>query len=301
MQNRPLLFLTIILALSWLFLYPLVLYLFWFRWKKRQDPQNKYDCLSIAKLAYYQYNYPAYLITNSVSGSFRFDSGWWALFIQSLLTSQAKGTIQPGNPFVGLLTPKTLCETLAPDDADMIYPTGKSEWRKLLSQWAGLGGSLPTVANYKPNQSTWQSAQGNFLRDWGVTPDSPMVLAFITNASTMPNGSLLYPEAINSLLGISGVSNVNGWFGFLKDNNFNSLVELERQVWSSEQLPRYQKAKQTHTCKPGSVITQALIQGAAFGGMAAISTAELGPVAGFSALLGLAIGTVSGLVSSHCL
>ena len=302
----------------WLVVYPLLIFLPWYIWWNKHDHGKKHNCFNLALLAYYKYNYPLYKLLNFVSsGQSQMKGDYWVIFLNGIMTSEAVGVIEQG-----LCTPKTLCESLIPTDAPRgslpapflrKWPSSSSGWKQLLMSWMGMTKVPGSQSEWRPNMTTWNNPL-NFLANWGITPNSPIIIGFVTGESTWGNDEV-YPTALNPLLGIRGGgpsgTDYGGWFGFLQDGHpfgERGLNEVNRAIWSNEPVPQGQKIKKhVSKCDKSSVAASAIGTGIAMGAMGGLAAAP--ETVGISIPVGIVIGLLGGIltggltgaVGGHCL
>lgn len=93
------------------FLLPIVSFSKWFQWWRDNNTDNKYNCLPLTLMAFYNSNTLMYNIVKLFTlQQNQFDHDWYIYFITGIMESQAVGIV-PG----GLCTPRSLCESLQPD------------------------------------------------------------------------------------------------------------------------------------------------------------------------------------------
>jgi len=302
-----------VIVIAWLILYPILLFIPWYQWWNKYDPQRKYGCISFAKLAYFKYNYPFFVIVNNISGSTRFEQDWWVFFINSILVGEAKGVVdqQPGSP-PGLCTPQTLCDSLIPTQYPLgvlpifgkQWPTNPEDWKKLLLAWMGML-SVPTdPSNWNPNVTLWNSFPDNFLANWGISPNSPIVIGFITGKDSF-NGITTYITAIEPLLGFptGGSEGYGGFMGFLQasSGSINSLDAVNNAIWGQLPVPTRIASAQNNDkkCNASSAVSGAIgtgLGGAFAGGAIFGSAAGTAAFPGIGTVLGAIIGALVGAV-----
>lgn len=305
-----------VLVIAWLILYPILLFIPWYQWWNTYSLQNQQDCISFAKLAYFKYNYPLYTIVNNISGSTKFEEDWWVFFINSLLVGEAKGVVdqQPGSP-PGLCTPKTLCTSLIPSDYPINilpifgrqWPQNVPDWKKLLLAWTGMSSVPSDPSDWKPDLNVWNNTD-NFLAAWGISPNSPIVIGFITGKVSF-NGNTTYTTAIQPLLGFptGGPEGYGGFMGFLQagSGSINSLDALNNAIWGQEPIPSRIKNSQDSgkKCSTNSIVSSGIgmaASGALAGGMMA-GPETLGISILIGALIGALVGAFTGAISGNCL
>lgn len=92
-------------------LLPIVSYSKWFQWWRDNNTDNKYNCLPLSLMAFYNSNTLMYnMVKLFTLRQNQFDHDWYIYFISGIMESQAVGIV-PG----GLCTPRSLCESLLPD------------------------------------------------------------------------------------------------------------------------------------------------------------------------------------------
>jgi len=308
--------LLFIIVLVYLIVSPILLFLPWYTWWNKNDPHRKYSCFRLASMAYYKYNYPLYLLVNILTGPQRFQHDWWVLFLAAIMTGEGKGLVSD-NPNEGLCTPKTLCESLIPSEYPITplpgkygrnWPENSSEWRGLLTSWMGMSKIPVTEAEYKPNATIWNNAPNNFLKEWGITPYSPIVIGYVTGLSTYQNEPV-YSTPMEALLGNPPGGSLGesggGWWGFLQSGgNFGDrgLDEANRAVWSHEGPPSHIANGQKGKCSGAAVASGAVgmaASGALAGGM--LAPESLGLSIPIGALIGALLGSFTGAIGGHCL
>lgn len=115
------------------------------------------------------------------------------------------------------------------DTKKPLYPDNEDidGWKKRIAKWAGVhavddfwvaekGLFVPTNAlSWKSNWADTKKNPDNFLARSGITPNSPIIIAYINGSYNDPNtGLLLDPAGFRSLLG-NKTGNLGGWLGFL--------------------------------------------------------------------------------------
>lgn len=300
---------AIFFILFWLIVSPILLFLPWYQWWNKYDPNRKYNCFHLFLLAYYRSNSLIYNIANTAfsAGNNNMSYKFWPEFLGYIMDGEAIGMVgTPRNP--GLCTPKTLCETLVPTDYPPVpfpkigkrWPQSQAEWRTLLANWAGFS-TIPASANAYfsgLSEQTWQNSQGNFLSQWGIPARSPAVGAFITGAYNYKTLTI-DQNALAPLLGsnISGSEGVGGgWWGYLHGiSSYSTTLNQSLDIlWASVDPVIKQKAVKNQGSKCG---TAGIAAGAVnFGIMGAAMGAPFvefgGPIIG--AVLGAAIGAFTG-------
>jgi len=308
-------FFFIILLIN-IFLLPLIQFQSWYSWWNTYDPQKKYTCFSITSLAYYKYNniaYEIYKLLTPKPNQFTYD--WWALFLSSIMAGEAFGVVPNG-----LCTPKTLCYSLIPGDFPnnplppnnvRKWPETYVDWQNLLLAWLGFESTPLQEEDWKPDLNKWDNSD-NFLAKWGITPNSPCIIGFVTNWSIYKNDPL-YPTILNPLLGIQGGIGgfqAGGWLGFLQQGqDFNNLglLEANRVIWSSEPIPSsIQKAQNESKCNTAAITSGSISMaiGLGFLGLTlAPFTGGLstGLCAGIGGLIGAAGGGLLTASSTGCI
>lgn len=252
----------------------------WFSWWNKYDPEKLYRCFSIMDIANFKYNNLMYNIINIFkSAEVKFKYDFWVYFIWSIMKSQAIGVINDG-----LCTPKTLCKSLIPDGYTStnlpgkfgrVYPSVKSDWKILISLWAGVedinnlnNENYGDVTKGGVDPTKW-SHPTNFLYKWGITVYSPIVVGFLLNTDTY-NGDITYPSAIEPLLGIISTPS-GGWFGFLQaGDNFNGkgILEVNRIIWANVELPvplSTIKSQKESPCNAASITSNVIGSSMGFG------------------------------------
>jgi hypothetical protein len=303
-----------------LILYPILIFIDWYTWWNKYDTKKQYSCFSLASLAYFKYNYPFYLIVNNLYGPSRFDADWQVQFITAIMGGEAKGIVG-SNPNDGLCTPATLCHTLVPTEYpgllphgfDRQWPTsndGPKGWKALLMAWMGMTKIPSSQAEYSKIATAginkWnEPTNSNFLAKWGISPLSPIVVAFIMGQTTFGT-DVIDSSAIEPLLGkpLGGLGEgKGGWFGFLKAGTpgyLNSVDQAFRAVWSSESPPPSSITNAHKSKCSGTAIASGAVGMAASGAMAG---GMIAPPEGIviGAILGGLVGAFTGSISGHCL
>lgn len=312
MEYIAILEILFIIVIVWFFISPLLVFMPWYKWWRQYDPDHQSNCFSLSAIAYYKYNNIAYRLLNFITpprNQFKHD--WWVIFIAGIMVGEAIG-IQSN----GICTPKSLCVSLIPTDyptgilpgLGRQWPTNVDQWRNILLSWTGMGAIPSDPSGWNPNEDTWNNNPDNFLARWGITPNSPAVIAFITNWGKY-NGDTIFPSSLEPLLGISGAAGLlyGGWFGYLQqgDNFANyGLDEANRNIWSDEIPENIAKNQQDAASCSGASIAQGALgtgMGGAFAG-AAIITGPLAPVgAAVGFLIGAIVGGLMGAWGGNCL
>jgi len=308
----------IIILIIWFFLYPILYFIPWYQWYRIHDPGNNYSCFSIASIAYYEYNNIAYRLLNLLTPpTFQFKYDWWVLFISGIMAGEAVDIVANG-----ICTPQTLCDSLIPYEYPLTvlpgtgrrWPITVPEWQNLILNWTGMSQVPSDPSGWQPNVDTWQSAPDNFLNAWGIPPNSPAVIGFVTNWSSF-NGDVIFPNVLNPLLGIKqGPVALGGWFGFLQQgDNFGTygLDEANRVVWSTEIPVNIANSQSSTTgCSTAGIVSGAFsgglgggfagapIAGALAGAAAGSTVPVVGTIIG--AVLGIAIGGILAAWSGGC-
>ena len=260
---------TIVLILLYITISPLLLYKDWFQWWNKYDPKKKYNCMSIADIAYFQKNLILYKIkTLFDAGNKTFTHDWWIYFMTAFMYGGAVGIVPDG-----YVTPKSLCESIVPDKYPSNLPGGFGndwpitidDWKTLIKLWGNI--QIDNVnQKYTSNVKAWQSAPNNFFNTWGIPVDSPIIIGFLTNWTTY-NGEAIYADYLHPLLGIQDGLRAGGWMGFLQaGDNFGDrgLVEADRLIWSNDQPPQsIINGRDKNKCNVGDVANNAINMGLA--------------------------------------
>jgi len=233
---------------------------------------------------------------------------WWIYFIDSFITGAGIG-LTPG----GYVTPKSLCESLIPQDYPFVefseddtqttatkpnsfnkdfWPTDVAGWKYVIGSWGKItwseqaGNQTYTVGD----PDGWYRDTNNFLATWGIPPDSPMIMGFLTGWDMYQN-SQLYARILEPLLGIK-MGGSGGWWGFLEyGDNFGGegMIEINRIVWSDNVPTKISVgAKKSKGCNVGSAVGGG-IGGAGVGAM--VAGAAAGSAGG---LIGMLVGVLIG-------
>ena len=229
---------------------PIIQYKGWYNWYNTYDPDKKYRCISITDIAYFNNNVFLYKIKNmfgSEATKFKYD--FWVYFITSFMFGAAIN-ITPG----GFVTPKNLCESLIPDgyptselpgkDSNgnsfgYVWPSDLEDWKTLLKAWGKIDFN-PGDKTYtsSDNGKSWMADPNNFLwEQWGIPYNSPLVMGFLTGWSSDAGNDLLWPDAMNPLLGKKSGLSAGGWIGYLQlgdDFAGRGLDEANRIVWDED-------------------------------------------------------------------
>ena len=317
-------------------LMPVFSYRTWFEWWKINDPNGEYNCFPLVKMAYYSNSIFLYRFINMCgSGPSQIKYDWWFYLFNGFMEGAAVG-IAPG----GYATPKSFCKSLIPTDfpsktlettytAGTIpsglntsgkctgiplpssanswdgksWPDNNEDWRIVLANWGKItfctGGGEQIY--YVDPDNTWYTDTDNFLATWGIPPDSPIVIGFITGWD-MYNDDKTYVRALYPLLGLTE-GGAGGWWGFLQygdDFGGDGLMEVNRIVWS-EIVPASVGegiSKSTNGCNKGAAVSGAM-GGAGVGAM--IGSAAAGPSLGLSVVLGALIGGLASAGANNCL
>lgn len=292
-------------------IFPVLSYRVWYRWWRQYDPEGKYNCFNLTRIAYYNHSIFLYRILNMFgTGPAQIKYDWWIYFITGFMQGAAKGIV-PG----GYATPKSFCESLVPTDFPYTqldfkesqsngitkpvgwtggnWPTDSMGWKGVISAWGDIswsddnGNQKYTIGDPK----NWYNNPNNFLATWGIPPDAPMVIGFLTGWDMYQN-SKTYIRALRPLLGIVQGIGSGGWWGFLQmGDNFGGegLLEVNRIVWSddvpSEISSVGNKAKQG--CNTSAAVSGG-IGGAGVGAM--VAGAACGPGAPLCMIFGALIG-----------
>ena len=315
---------AIFFILFWLFVSPILLFLPWYQWWNKYDPQRKYNCFHLFLLAYYRSNYLTYLIANIAfsAGNKNMTYKWWPEFLGYIMDGEAVGIVgTPENP--GLCTPKTLCDTLVPTEyppgplphIGVRWPDTVAEWKTLLANWAGFSKIPSSPESYLngADSTTWQNSTGNFLAQWGIPAKSPAVAAFVT--TTYNVGPIkVDSNALTPLLGFSistSEGDKGGWWGYLHGISADNVSpdDAVNLLWTTLDNPVVNKAKsrQGSKCHAGGIAAGAInfaIMGAAMGASAGTAVPGIGNVVGGIGgfILGAAMGAFTGaLAQPGCL
>jgi hypothetical protein len=305
-----LLFIVIfIFCIILLFLLPLLKFRPWYRWWNTYDPDNKYNCFKISSLAYFESNTILYNISNLfIQPRQKFVYNWWVYFITGFMKGGAKGIVPDG-----WVVPKHFCDSLVPDSPPINmkdWPVFAADWRPVIKSWGNI---TFDQGKYVADTVAWAAEPDNFLwKDWGIPPDSGLIVGFITGYSTspLPGNETLWPDLIEPLLGIrTGIAS-GGWFGFLQNNdNFagRGLDEANRLIWADQRPQKLIQKGIKSKCNGYGVAEGAVttgIGGSFVGGMvgsgvAAATGAEAGAAFGpIGILIGLIGGAITGAVLS---
>lgn len=300
--NNSTLFLFFILFIVILFSLPLLQFRGWFQWWNTQDPKKQYRCLSLINLAYFNNNTLLYEITDQffTTENNRFTHKWWVYFITGFMYGAAVDLVPDG-----YVTPKSLCGSLIPDTIPQNLYNGKHEWpsqpedwKKAITSWGKI-----TFVNgkYSYDLKAWQNEPDNFLVQWGISPDAPIIIGFITNQSSY-NGQKVYPSLMHPLLGFKSGLSAGGWYGFLQqgdDFGGMGISEANRAIWSDDIPAAITKSQNSGKCNTASITQGAL--GTGMGGAFA-GFAMGGPVGAIiGALIGAGVGGSLSAASSGCI
>lgn len=109
-QNVEISIFIVVVVILIQFLLPIVSFSKWFQWWRDNNTDNKYNCLPLTLMAFYNSNTLMYNIVKLFTlQQNQFDHDWYIYFITGIMESQAVGIV-PG----GLCTPRSLCESLMP-------------------------------------------------------------------------------------------------------------------------------------------------------------------------------------------
>jgi hypothetical protein len=110
-QNVEIAIFIVVVIILLQVLLPIVSYSKWFQWWRDNNTDNKYNCLPLSLMAFYNSNTLMYNIVKLFTlQQNQFNHDWYIYFISGIMESQAVGIV-PG----GLCTPRSLCESLQPD------------------------------------------------------------------------------------------------------------------------------------------------------------------------------------------
>ncbi len=110
-QNVEISIFIVVVVILIQILLPIVSFSKWFQWWRDNNTDNKYNCLPLSLMAFYNSNTLMYNIVKLFTlQQNQFDHDWYIYFITGIMESQAIGIV-PG----GLCTPRSLCESLQPD------------------------------------------------------------------------------------------------------------------------------------------------------------------------------------------
>ena len=300
-------------------LMPIFSYRTWFEWWKVNDPKGIYNCFPLIKLAYYSKSILLYRTLNMFgSGTSQIKYDWWLYLFTGFMQGGAKGIVDGG-----YATPKSFCESLIPTDfpsqqlpytvlagtglpasstgwTGLTWPTDDNDWRILLSNWGDITWTVTPQEKFTPNNagnSKWYTDKDNFLAVWGIPPDCPMMVGFMTNWDTF-GGVKTYTKAIRPLLGQHTGIGSGGWWGFLQygdDFGGNGLMEVNRIVWSDMLPPVVTNGNDKNNgCNKGAAV------GGAIGG-AGVGAMMGGEFAPLTAAIGALIGGLASAGANNCL
>ena len=282
-------------------------------------------------IAYFKNNIILFKIKNLFGdGSKKFDSNAWIYFITSLLYGAAVNVVPNG-----YVTPKSICESLIPEagqkwnipvepiNGKYEWPNSTTDWQNLFIKWANLPSDIRQLpeSHYKPDLDAWENEKNNFLKPWGLKPSSPLLMGFITGWRTYKN-DILYPTAMNPLLGMKSGILGGGWWGFLNSGSQFSdmgLDEINSIIWASEVPVEIANANYSSKCNVANIAQGAIGTGmgggfigaaigaryAATAAVAAEGAAEgsaAGPVGAFvGVIIGAIIGGVMSASATKCI
>lgn len=300
-------------------IYPILTYSVWYRWWKQYDPNKEYKCFNLTKIAYYNHSIFLYRILNMFgTGPSQIKYDWWIYLITNFMKGAAKG-MTPG----GYATPKSFCESLIPRDypyqvldfksSSTIHepqgwtggewPTDVLGWKGVISAWGDISwvdnketGQIYTVGD--PDK--WFSDPDNFLATWGIPPDAPMIVGFLTGWDMYQN-SKTYIRILYPLLGIREGGS-GGWWGFLQmGDNFggNGMLEVNRIVWSDDVPSEFNVVgNKSKGCNVSSAVSGG-IGGAGVGAMVGAAAGPPGIIIG--AIIGGLGGGLGSAAANNCL
>lgn len=228
---------SILLWTVYIILYPRLSYQNYKDWWSHYDPDEKHNCIDLDSLAYWQFSYIIYKIRQAiVPGTEHIENDAWIMFITSMIYSDAKGIV-PG----GVVTPKTLCETLVPPTppgSSHKWPSDKTGWITTIKQWGNITFDPSDTGSYKYDGKAWANEPDNFIfHDWAIPADSVLLVGFLTGWSSDSTGTPLYPSAMDPLLGLVGGVQSGGWWGFLQGGGYFSdmgIDAIRRIVWAED-------------------------------------------------------------------
>lgn len=309
----------------------------WFEWFDQWDPDKKYRCLTPTLMAYFYGPVFMFDVAKLASIEGAVPQDWYIDFIMSVMRTYGRGVI-PGNEDSSVMVPRNICQSLAPDSSDLPaavdtlnavkfvkghsvningqdhymsedrvkqWPRTAEDWRVLMcdSHNGGWGCNF-SDDKWTGDSNIWENSPTNFLWKFYAIPyDSVLIKGFVTNDESF-EGRVLFPDALEPLLGVSVNQNEGGWLGFLKGGDrwgdFNSLM-VQSYVWSDALSP---KRPATDPC---SNLFQCAASGISFGLMTGplfwklFAKTKWGIVwTGFCGLISAATGGALGAASQGC-
>lgn len=330
----------LIISLVTAFVIPIVRFQPWYQWWSKHQPTSgvKMSCVPLALLAYRASASILYDIASLVvSENNQLTQSWQADFIMYVMERWAVD-VAPAD--TACVTPASMCLSIAPQPGEPGHDTpprvvaGKAGsytgpdftawpddivqdpryanygieilWKAVLASWGVTPGDPvkgPLV------NGGWNKEPSNFLNmRYKIPYDSDLIGSFLTGSRTAPDGHILYPEALPTLLGFNPAAGAMGWIGLLRiSGNWGGMgiAELQSQVWASD-LAKVPQAASPIKKSAGSCIASAASQGVSMGTMGAFLGIAIagGPVgwlaAGGAALFGLTGGIIGAAENNWC-
>jgi hypothetical protein len=178
-QNVEIAIFIVVVVLLLQFLLPIASYSKWFQWwREHNTADNKYNCLPLTLMAFYNSNTLMYNIVKLFTlRQNQFDHDWYIYFISGIMEAQAIDII-PG----GLCTPRSLCESLMTKNLEA-PPGSRTFLQKKLNLKGNdnmLGGTIDNNKNFMlevskypllyklPSNMNWK----DILIGWGAAGTS---------------------------------------------------------------------------------------------------------------------------------
>ena len=326
--KRLLTILVGILILTLLILQPLLAYRSIFQWWSDNDPKGQYKCLSLTNLAYFHSNTLLYeIISLFTPESSKFDYTWWIYFITAFIQGQGPGVVDglcTPKTLCGSLVPDSIPKndyytsaynaknktgTAAwptskggpnnnrrekPDTKPQDVTTGDDPgwgWLGAIMSWGNIT-YYPDAQSEKDiylfDMDEWFKHPDNFLAQWGIPPNSGLVVGYITGRDVSPIDQQPVWGGLEVLLGMRAGFAAGGWFGFLQVNGDfggRGLEEANRIIWATQESRPVPKSvtdaqKKSKSCNGANIANGAIGMGALGAmGLAAAGAAACGPLA----------------------
>lgn len=180
------------------------------------------------------------------------------------------------------------------------WPTDINNWKRIFEIW---GQSVSSDGTWIKDHEKWENDDNFLFNHWGIPYDSPLVEGFVTNKSISKDGVKLYPAAMEALLGKT-TDGIGGWYGFIRNGNWESINDVKRYIWSDD-IPEYMskssKSKE-NKCNAAGIAQGAIGLGMGAGfAAAAIATGPVGWIVGIAVLAGAAGGGLLSASSEGCI
>jgi hypothetical protein len=182
-------------------------------------------------------------------------------------------------------------------------------WRAFLWIWGArcLDMDDPTVTckldgkeqrdRFCYGKNEWEVKENFFHSWWEIPVDSAVVRSYVIQRNVAGNDEPIYPEAMPILLGVSGMSECGGWYGYVRSaGNFGGFDSdgFYRAVWADVQVFNNPKdpSMSGGQCAMGGLAGTAGTT--AIAGAMIVGSLASGPFAPFLIGLGLLAGAGAG-------